>query len=126
MFGHLVLYSPLKSFGNPSRPSKCILRDILGSVNVLTSIDIYIYYYFMYKYSIGIFLGIGIAFAGSVLAQGLTPYINPLFKDVPIDSKTGLPLNGVSQRENDMTMLYGRLDYISKQIKDLQDRKCAK
>lgn len=59
----------------------------------------------------------------------IEPYQNPLFDK--IDPATGLKLpkdnkapKEYTQLQNDMTMLYGRLDYIVNQLNQLQDT-CA-
>lgn len=65
----------------------------------------------------------------------IEPYANPLFDDISTnedsyDAKTGELL--ISQRQNDMTMLYGKLEGLSKQIQNLSkqveqiQRKCGK
>jgi len=80
---------------------------------------------------LGTLIGIGITITGTILAQSvIEPYQNPLFDK--IDPATGLKLpkddkapKEYTQLQNDMTMLYGRLDYIVNQLNQLQDT-CAK
>lgn len=47
---------------------------------------------------------------------------NELFNSISIEKE----MAGITQSQNDFSMLYGRLDYISNQIKQLQDRKCGR
>lgn len=72
-------------------------------------------------------LGMGVVIYEKVNAQSyIEPYQNPLFDK--IDPATGfkIPKNNKAPKEytqlqNDMTMLYGRLDYIVNQLNQLQD-----
>lgn len=85
----------------------------------------------MKKFLLGTLIGIGITLSGTILAQTfIEPYQNPLFDK--IDPATGLKLpkdtkapKEYTQEQNDMTMLYGRLDYIVNQLNQLQDT-CSK
>lgn len=87
----------------------------------------------MKKYIVGVVVGIITTliflYASGALAQ-IKVQTNPLFD--PIDPTTGekLPKDAkapktYTQAENDFTMVYGRLDFIVKQLNELQNT-CAK
>jgi len=86
----------------------------------------------MYKYIfLGTILGLTLTIGSYAIAQSyIEPYQNPLFDK--IDPATGLKMpkdakapKEYTQLQNDMTMLYGRLDYIVNQLNQLQNT-CGK
>lgn len=59
-------------------------------------------------------------FIGIVNAQEIKFKTNPIFTDIETDIKTNELFNGATNRERDMTLLYGKLDYIINRINELQ------
>lgn len=78
---------------------------------------------------LGFIAGVVLAVSGSALAKGIIgPYMNPLF--APIDEITGevyAEKGSVvyDQRQKDLTIIYGRLDYMVNQLNQLQNT-CSK
>lgn len=72
----------------------------------------------------GIFLGVIVSlffssyFFSDAQERSVIEYRNALFDPIPASST-------ISQRQRDMTLLYGRLDYMVQQLSQLQET-CAK
>lgn len=71
----------------------------------------------------GLVIGVSIGFAGSILAQTADPSfkINSLFSSDTLSEKEYI---GISETERNFTLLYGKLEYMQKQLNQVIDT-CA-